>query len=101
MSLWFDVARLSAGINIVLLAALLSVWGRNYLDLRSKHALGLAMFAVFLLARNALSLYIYIVDPTLSAWFNSSVPNIVWRALMALHLLETVGLAVLVWITWD
>jgi len=101
MGLWFDIARLSAGVNVALLAALLSVWGRNYLDLRSKHALGLAMFAVFLLARNALSLYIYIVDPTLSAWFNSAVPNIVWRALMALHLLETVGLAVLVWITWD
>lgn len=101
MSLWFDVARLSVGINIVLLTALLSVWGRNYLDLRSKHAFGLAMFAVLLLARNALSLYIYIVDPTLSAWFNSAVPNIAWRAMMSLHVLETIGLAVLVWITWD
>jgi hypothetical protein len=101
MSLWFDIARISAGINVALLAVLLSIWGRNYLELRSKHALGLAMFAVFLLARNALSLYIYLVDPTLSAWFSSEVPNIVWRALMALHVLETVGLAVLVWITWD
>jgi hypothetical protein len=101
MSLWFDIARLAAGVNIALLAVLLSIWGRNYLDFRSKHTLGLAMFGAFLLARNGFSLYIYLVDPTLSAWFSSDVPAIAWRAMMALHVLETLGLAVLVWITWD
>jgi hypothetical protein len=101
MSLWFDIARLSAGINLVLLGALLAIWGRNYLEFRSKHALGLGMFALFLFAENALSLYIYIVDPTLSAWFSSDVPNIAWRGMMALHVLETAGLSFLVWITWD
>lgn len=101
MSLWFDIARLSAGINVVLLSVLLFIWGRNYLEFRSKHTFGLGIFALFLLAENTLSLYVYIVDPTLSAWFASEVPDIAWQAMMALHVLETIGLAFLVWITWD
>ncbi|WP_436934164.1 hypothetical protein [Halovenus marina] len=101
MSLWFDIARLAAGINVVFLTVLLFVWGRNYLEFRSKHTLGLGMFAVFLLARNALSLYIYMVDPMLSSWFASDVPDIAWRGMMALHVLETLGLAFLLWVTWD
>ncbi|NUE03010.1 hypothetical protein HUB97_10970 [Halorubraceae archaeon YAN] len=101
MSVWFDIARISAGLNIVLLGALLYVWGRNYVEFRSKHTLGLLLFALFLLAENALSLYIYVVDPTLSAWFASDVPAIAWRGMMALHVLETIGLTFLVWITWD
>jgi hypothetical protein len=101
MSFWFDVARVAAGVNVLLLAILLGIWGRNYLELRSKHTLGLAIFALFLFAENILSLYIYIVDPTLSAWFSSDVPNIAWRAMMALHVLETGGLLFLTWTTWD
>lgn len=101
MSLWFDVVRLSAGLNVVLLAVLLVIWGRNYLEFRSKHTLGISLFAVFLLAENALSLYIYIVDPTLSAWFAAEVPNIVWRAMMILHVLQTIGIAFLLWVSWD
>jgi len=101
MSLWFDIARIAAGANVVLLAVLLTIWGQNYLDFRSKHTLGLSIFAFFLLAENALSLYVYIVDPTLSSWFSSEVPAIAWRAIMALHVLETLGLSFLTWVTWD
>jgi hypothetical protein len=101
MSIWFDVARVTAGLNILLLAVLLSVWGRNYLDLRSKHALGLMVFAVLLLLENLVALYIYLLDPTLSVWFSSAVPPIAWRGMMSLHVLETVGVGFLVWITMD
>ncbi|WP_058366738.1 hypothetical protein [Haloparvum sedimenti] len=101
MSLWFDVARVAAGVNVLLLLALIAVWGRNYLEFRTKHTLGLAVFALLLLAENALSLYIYLVDPTLSGWFATDVPAIAWRAMMALHVLETAALGFLVWITWD
>lgn len=101
MSFWFDIVRVAAGLNVVLLAVLLIIWGRNYLEFRSKHTLGLSLFAVFLLAENALSLYIFIVDPTLSAWFASEVPNIVWRAMMVLHVLQTIGIALLLWVSWD
>ncbi|WP_152040488.1 hypothetical protein [Salinigranum salinum] len=101
MSIWFDVARATAALNILLLAVLLSVWGRNYLDLRSKHALGLMVFALLLLLENAVALYIYLLDPTLSVWFSSAVPAIAWRGMMSLHVLETVGIGFLVWITMD
>jgi hypothetical protein len=101
MSLWFDVARVAAGLNILLLAVLLSIWGRNYLELRSKHALGLMVFAILLLLENVVALYIYLLDPTLSVWFSSAVPAIAWQGMMSLHLLETVGVAFLVWITMD
>jgi len=101
MSLWFDVARVTAGLNVLLLAVLLSIWGRNYLDLRSKHALGLMVFAVLLLLENLLALYIYLVDPTLSVWFSSAVPDIAWQGMMSLHVLETIGVGFLVWITMD
>ncbi|AZQ14647.1 hypothetical protein [Halorubrum sp. PV6] len=102
MSLWFDVARVAVGVNVVLLLALVWVWGRNYAQFRSKHALGLAMFGVFLLGENAFALYIYLVDPMLSAWFASeAVSPTAWRAMMALHVLQTAGLIFLVWITWD
>lgn len=101
MSLWFDIVRVAASLNVILLAVLLTIWGRNYLEFRSKHTLGLSLFAIFLLAENALSLYIFIVDPTLSAWFASEVPNIVWRAMMVLHVFQTIGIAFLLWVSWD
>ena len=41
MSLWVDVARIAIGVNLLLLAALLVVWGRNYREFRSKHTFGL------------------------------------------------------------
>jgi len=103
MSIWTDLAKVAAGVNVALLVALLYVWGRNYLQFRSKHTLGLLVFAVFLLAENALMLYTYLLDPTLSTWWHdqSKVPTIVWQAQMALNVLQTVGIGFLVWITWD
>ncbi len=103
MSLWFDVVRVAAGVNVLLLAVLLIVWGRNYLEFRSKHALGLMVFAIFLLLENLSGLYIFMIDPQLSVWFSNpnNVPDIAWRGMMFLHVLETVGIGFLVWITMD
>lgn len=101
MSIWIDVARISTAVNVVLLLALSFIWARNYFQIRSKHTLGLSIFAVLLLAENALALYYYLIDPTLSIWFATAVPPVAWRALMILHLLETTALAFLLWVTWD
>jgi hypothetical protein len=98
---WPIVARISAAINVLLLIGLGYVWARNYLQFRSKHTLGLFVFSVLLLAENACALYYYLVDPTLSAWFATAVPGIAWRAMMLLHVLETVALLFLAWVTWD
>lgn len=101
MSIWVDAARLAAALNLVLLSGLAVVWGRNYLTFRSRHAVGLLLFAVLLFAENAVALYIYQADPTLSAWFATAVPVIAWRALLALHVLELVALVVLARVTFD
>ena len=101
MSIWVDTARVAAAVNLLLLAGLAGVWGRNYLSFRSTHAAGLLVFAVLLFMENALALYIYQADPTLSAWFATAVPVVAWRALLALHVLETVALVALVRVTFD
>ncbi|SFF76573.1 hypothetical protein SAMN04488063_0197 [Halopelagius inordinatus] len=101
MSPWAALAQGASGLNVLMLAGLCAVWGRNYLRFRTKHPLGLFVFGLLLLAENALSLYYYLADPTLSAWFATAVPPVVWRATMAVHVAETAAVAFLVWITAD
>ncbi|UIP00802.1 hypothetical protein Hbl1158_05440 [Halobaculum sp. CBA1158] len=100
-ALWGTVAAVAVAANLGLLLVLLVVWGRNAVRLRSSHAIGLSTFAALLFAENAIALYYYLVDPTLSAWFASAVPPVAWRAMVTLHLLETVALAALIRITLD
>jgi hypothetical protein len=101
MSVWVDVARVSTALNVLLLGVLAVVWGRNWLRLRSKHTLGLLTFALLLLAENALAFYYYLLDPTLASWFSTQVPVIVWRLMLAVHVLETLAVAFLAWVTLD
>jgi hypothetical protein len=98
---WIDLARVSVSLNILLLGALIYVWGRNYLAIRSKHTLGLLVFGALLLGENAFALYFYLLDPLLSVWFSTAVPDPAWQALVLLHVLEAVGLGVLAYVTWD
>lgn len=100
MTLWVDVARVAIGVNLLLLALLGYVWGTNYLKLRSKHTLGLVVFAAFLLGENILAMYFYLFHPVLRVWV-SSVPSIAQFAMTALRLCETGGLAFLAWISLD
>jgi hypothetical protein len=100
MSLWLDVARVSAGLNVVLLLGLGYVWGRNYRQLRSKHALGLLVFAGLLLLQNFLWLYLYNGNPDLRGWLYTGVP-LARQAVMGLCVLETGALSFLAWITLD
>ncbi|MFB6117791.1 hypothetical protein [Halosegnis sp.] len=94
MSLQVDVARASALLNMGLLLALALVWGRNYLQIRSKQTLGTLVFSVVLFGENALALYYYVVTA-------AAVPAPAMQAMMILSLLETVALAFLVYVTYD
>jgi phosphoglycerol transferase MdoB-like AlkP superfamily enzyme len=97
------IVQVFAVLNILLLGVLLYVWGSNWWRLRSKHTLGLVLFAGFLLAENAVAAYLFIMDPTLSAWINdpTAVPRPARITLAALRLMEFGGLAFLTWVTWD
>ena len=101
--MFVSIVQVFAVLNTLLLAVLLTIWGKNWWQLRSKHTLGLLIFAIFLLLENGLVLYYYLLDPTLSAWWHdeSAVPIIVWQAHMAIHVAQTIGLLFLVWITVD
>ena len=101
MGLWIDIARAATALNAVLLAVLAVIWARNYLVFRSKHTLGLLVFAVLLFAENVLAFYYYMLDPLLAGWFSTAVPAPAWRAMMILHVLEFGALAFLTWVTWD
>jgi biotin transporter BioY len=97
----FTVAKLAVGLNLVLLALLGWVWLRNYVDLRSKHTLGMLVFASLLFVENAFALYTYQFDSLLSGWFNTAVPAEAWTAMLLFHVLETVALSFLAWVTLD
>lgn len=103
MTLLVDLIRVLAVLNFLLLLGLGYVWGRNWWDLRSKHALGLVLFALFLLGENLLTIYYFVFDQTLTGWITNPelVPPIAQSAMLSLRLLEFVGLVFLSWVTWD
>jgi hypothetical protein len=93
MGLILDVARVSAAANVVLLAVLVGIWARSYSQIRSRHTLGALVFALFLLAENALALYYYVTG--------LAVPPPALRAMMYLQVLEAVGIAAYTYVTLD
>ncbi|WP_254545255.1 hypothetical protein [Halomarina pelagica] len=100
MTLWVDVARIAIVANILLTLVLGYVWGRNFLQFRSKQTLGLVLFTSFLLLENLLAFYFYMLEPTLRVWV-TAVPPIAQGAMTVLRLCEFGGLFFLTWVTWD
>ena len=103
MSVLIDLMRVLLAANLLLLLGLGSVWWRNYFQFRSKHTLGLALFVAFLFGENAIGLYLFVVDPTVSAWVASPefVPRPAQVAMFVLRALEFGGLVFLAWTAWD
>ncbi|MCU4718928.1 hypothetical protein [Halapricum hydrolyticum] len=88
------IARLAAVINVVLLTALIVVWGRLYREIRSTFTLGSIVFAVFLLAENVIALWYYF-NPT------PGLPPFAVEIMMVLQVLEALAIATLLYITWQ
>ncbi|MEF8790200.1 MAG: hypothetical protein V5A61_08745 [Haloarculaceae archaeon] len=99
MTLWLDVARAVAGVNVLVLLALGSVWLRGYRDHGARHTLGLLTFAAFLLVENLLWLYLYVLHPAFVGWFVASATD-VQAGVTMLCGFELVALAFLSRITW-
>lgn len=93
MGLTLDLARVAAATNVVLLAVLVAIWGRNYREIRSRHTLGALVFALFLLAENALALYYY--------FSGLSIRPASVRAMMYLQVLEAVAIAAYTYVTLE
>ncbi|MDS0300496.1 hypothetical protein NDI76_17240 [Halogeometricum sp. S1BR25-6] len=93
MSLMLNAARLAAAVNIVLLATLLTIWIRNYREIRAPLTLGSIVFGSLLLVENAVALYFYLSPP--------AMPALAVRFMMVLQVLETVAIAVLAYVIWQ
>lgn len=93
MSLVLDAARLAAAINILLLGGIIGIWVRSYREIRAPMTLGSIVFAVFLLAENAVALYFYFNAPT-------GMPPLAVEVMAVLQILEAVGIAALSYVTW-
>lgn len=99
MSVLLTIAWIAAGVNLVLLLILGSVWLGNYRRHGASHTLGLLVFATFLLVQNGLWLYFYRFHPAFIGWFVNAGTD-VQLGMTLLCGLETVALLVLVRITW-
>jgi hypothetical protein len=93
MSLILDAARVAAAVNVLLLVGITSVWIRSYREIRAPMTLGSIVFALFLLAENAVALYFYFNAP--------AMPPVAVQVMMVLQILETVGIGALAYVTWQ
>ena len=100
MGIWLTAASVASAANVVLLLWLFAIWSRNYAAFRSKHALGLSVFALLLLVENCLSVYFYVIDPAVAGLLNSAAP-IAGRAMMLVQVFELGAVAFLAWIALD
>jgi len=100
MGVWLNAASAATALNIVLLLALVSIWIRNYLEFRSKHTLGLSIFAVLLLAENLLTFNYYVINSQVANYLSQADP-IAGKAMMFVQVLELGAIIFLVWTTWD
>lgn len=98
MSLALWAARLAAGANVLLLAALLWIWWGSYRQHGARHTLGLLIVGGFLLVENLLWVGLYTLSDPFVGWFEISDAPI-QLGLFALCGLETLALLALVAIT--
>ena len=99
MTVWLDVARGAAGVNVALLLGLGAVWLRNYRQHGARHTLGLLVVGGFLLAENLLWLYFYLAHPAFVGWFVDATADVQVGVTMLCGL-ELVALAFLARLTW-
>jgi len=98
MGVWLSLARLAAGLNVVLLAWLGLVWLRSYRQHGASHTLGLLVFGGFLLVENVLWVVLYVGYQPFFGWYEAG-DVVVRGGVLSLCLLETLALVALSAIT--
>ena len=89
-----NVTSVLAGISTLLLLGLLYVYSKNLKTIKSKFTIGLFIFALLFLIQNLVSLYYYI---TMMKYYSPEVEIHVF----ILTLLQAIGFAILLKITWE
>lgn len=88
MGLLMQVSAMLAGINMVVLIALLFLYVRNMRKIASSFTIGLALFATFLLLQNALGLFSY-------GMMYVHFDEVIEPYLVSINIAEAVGLLIL------
>jgi hypothetical protein len=94
MTPWLTVATTLAGLNVLLLVALGTVWLRNYRTFRSNLILGLLAFAAVMLVENLLAIYYFFSMQMLYAG-----DPLAQQSVVVLRALEFVALLFLTYVT--
>jgi hypothetical protein len=89
-----QLASALAGLNALLLLALIGVWARNYATFRTTLVLGLLGFAVVMLVENAAALYFFVSMRSLYAM----EPGVA-QFVLFLRGLQFVAIAILTYVT--
>lgn len=92
MALVMDLAAIFAGLNVLLLLGLVYVYSRLTLRSKGPFALGLLIFAMFLLAQNMMTVYSFM---SMEPLFGEAV----LPYLLTISSLEFIGLLALVRVT--
>jgi hypothetical protein len=87
-----DLATAASGLNVLILIALISVYARNYLKLKTNFGLGLMLFAALLLLHNLAAVYFQVM---MIMYYTSEVAGFA----LILNVLEALGLAILAYIS--
>jgi hypothetical protein len=87
------VSTVFAGINVLLVAALAYVYGKNAVKMPSSFTVGLLLFALLFLIHNVVALYYGL---TMMPLYEESVEGYV----RIFTILQTLAFAILNWVTW-
>lgn len=98
MSLWLSAGRVAAGVNVVLLAWLLSIWWSTYRQHGARHTRGLLVVGGFLFVENLVWVGLYFLHAPFFNWYQVG-DSVVQAGVLSLCGLETIALLVLAWIT--
>ena len=93
-SLIMNVTTILTGISTLLLLGLVYIYYKNLRKIKSNFTIGLLIFAILFLAQNLISLFYFI---TMKNYYAPEVEIHVF----ILTLLQTIGFAVLLKITWE
>lgn len=80
-------------VNVILLAILISIYVRNLMKMKSNFALGLLIFAGFLLIQNLIGIY-------LGVEYLGGMTEQFENYAFAINFTETMALLALFWISW-
>ena len=94
MAMLMNLTTILTAVSILILAAMLHVYIRNLRKIKSNFTLGLLIFALLFLIQNIVSLYFYF---TMMDYY---VPAVELHVFI-FTLLQTIGFAVLLKLTWE